>query len=200
MKPEQDFGADKPERLAVDSKSNLWAIQGEGQCILNFTSDGKPRSLDVPLPRCSVATALGFDPAGGLLVTDNGPRQQVLVFDVTVSPAKLVDTFGEEGGTYKESQRGRCGPLPLAGPTGAGFDSVGNSYLVCNLLRGRTVIWAYSPKRQLRLELLGLEFVDVADVRPGSDGSDVFTAANRYQLDPSAPAGKGWRWLAHTVL
>jgi SMP-30/Gluconolactonase/LRE-like region len=199
MKPLRDFAAQKPERLAVDSQGNVWVIPTGGRRILSYATSGKLRSVDVPLPQGAIATSVGFDPRGRLIITDNGPRQQVLFFDVAGSPARLVDTFGEEGGLYGDSQRGRVGPNRLAGPTGAGFDAAGNFYVACNLPRGGTVLRSYSPNRQLQWELLGLEFVDVADARPGSDGRDAFTATNRYQFDPAAPAGKGWRWLAHTV-
>ncbi|MHB1556366.1 MAG: hypothetical protein ACYC61_02680 [Isosphaeraceae bacterium] len=47
--------------------------------------------------------------------------------------------------------------------------------------------------------MLGLEFVDVADADPASDGRDVFTADDRYRFDPETPAGKNWRWEAHTL-
>jgi hypothetical protein len=199
MKPERDFAAEKPERLAVDSSGNVWLISSGGKRILSFTSEGKPRSVDVPLPDGSSASSLGFDREGRLLVTDNGPRQQVLFFDVADSPARIVEAFGEEGGIYGGARPGRCGPLRLCGPTGAGFDGAGNFYVACNVPRGGTVLRCYSPDRRLLWELLGLEFVDVADARPGSDGQDVFTATNRYAFDPTAPAGSGWRWTAHTL-
>jgi hypothetical protein len=47
--------------------------------------------------------------------------------------------------------------------------------------------------------LLGLEFVDVADADPASDGGEIYTADDLYRLDPSGSPGKDWRWEAHTL-
>ena len=94
---------------------------------------------------------------------------------------------------------GRAGPLRLAGPAGAGFDAAGNFYVACNVPRGGTVLRAFSPEKTLKWEALGLEFLDVADSLPGSDGRDVYTADDRYAFDPSAAPGRGWKWVAHTL-
>ena len=198
MQPVRDFAAEKVERLALDRAGNVWAIQTGGHRIVSFTAEGKARGVSVPLPEKSVATSLSFAPDGRLVVTDNGPRQQVLFFEVTESAAKLAGTFGEEGGMFGGPNPGRVGPRRFAGLTGAGFDAAGNFYAACNVPRGGTVLRAFSTKRELQWELLGLEFLDVADAAPGSDGRDVFTADDRYAFDPAAPAGQGWRWIAHT--
>jgi hypothetical protein len=126
MKPVRDFALAKPERLALDRGGNLWVMESGGGKIISVTSDGKPRDLVIPLPDKSIATSLTFAPDGRLLVTDNGPRQQVLIFDVSKSPAKLDDTFGEEGGIVAGPNPGRSGPQRFAGPSGASFDAQGN--------------------------------------------------------------------------
>ena len=199
MQQIREFLAEKPEKLALDRLGNLWVIESGGKTIVSYTTEGRRRDFAVYLSPKSIATALAFAPDGRLVVTDDGPRQQVLFFDVHQSPAKLVDTFGEEGGMFGRRHPGRVGPLRLAGPTGAGFDSVGNLYVSCNVPRGGTVLRAFTPRRELKWEILGLEFVDVADALPASDGCDVFTADDRYAFDPTAPAGRGWRWVAHTL-
>jgi hypothetical protein len=199
MAPVRDFAATMPERLALDRSGNLWAIQHGGHTVLSFTAAGKIRAVSVPLPETSVATSLSFDQGGRLVVTDNGPRQQVLFFDVTAPAARLVETYGEEGGMFAGPLPGRVGPLRLAGPSGAGFDAAGNLYVACNIPRGGTVLRAYSPPKKLRWQLLGLEFLDVADSLPGTSGRDLFTADDRYAFDPSAAPGRGWSWVAHTL-
>jgi hypothetical protein len=199
MKRVRDFALDRPERLELDRDGNLWVIECGGGKIRSVSPEGKPRHVEVPLPEKSVATSLAFAPDGRLIVTDNGPRQQVLFFDISKVPAKLVESFGEEGGMYGGANPGRTGPRRFAGPTGAGFDAKGNIYVACNVPSNRMVLRAFDAKRELTWELLGLEFVDSADVRPGGDGEDVFTATNRYTFDPTAKPGKGWRWAAHTL-
>ena len=199
MAPIRDFAATMPERLALDRSGNVWAIQHSGKTVLSFTPGGKARDVSVPLPEASVATSLGFAPDGRLIVTDNGPAQQVLFFDVTAPAAKLVGTFGERGGMFAGPHPGRVGPLRLAGPAGAGFDAAGNFYVACNVPRGGTVLRAYSPQKTLKWQVLGLEFLDVADSLPGTSGRDLFTADDRYAFDPSAAPGRGWSWVAHTL-
>jgi hypothetical protein len=94
---------------------------------------------------------------------------------------------------------GRVGSLRFAGPMGAGFDAAGNFYVACNVPRGGTLLRAFSPAKELIWEALGLEFLDVADSLPGSNGRALFTADDRYAFDPSAAAGQGWKWVAHTL-
>ena len=84
---------------------------------------------------------------------------------------------------------GKAGPWRFAGPTGAGCDAAGNLYVSCNVPRGGTVLRLLAPARAA-LGSLGLEFVDVADADPASDGRDVFTADDRYRFDPDPRPGR----------
>ncbi|MDQ3458773.1 MAG: DUF1349 domain-containing protein, partial [Deinococcota bacterium] len=60
--------------------------------------------------------ALAVDNEGRLLVAEDGPRQQILIYDVSGAP-ELVGTLGEEGGIYA-GEPGRYGDLKLNGPVG----------------------------------------------------------------------------------
>ncbi len=186
-----------PGALALDRQGDIWAVSG-GKSVSCFSPSGQKRNVKVALPKDSLATSLSFAPDGRLVICDNGPRQQVLFFDA--QSGKLVGTFGERGGMFG-ADPGRVGPMRLAGPMGAGFDARGNFYVACNVPRGGTVLRAYSPapKREMKWELLNLEFVDVADAVPGSNGREVYSADERYAFNPDAPAGQGWTWRAHTL-
>ena len=199
MAPVRDFAAERPERLALDRSGNVWAIKSGGKAIASYSADGKAREVTIPLPSSTIATSLSFAPDGRLVVTDNGPRQQLLFFDVSARPATPAGTFGEEGGMFAGPHPGRVGPTRFAGPTGAGYDAKGNLYVSCNVPRGGTVLRAFAPDKTMTWEALGLEFVDVADAAPGSNGRDVFTADDRFSYDPSGPSGKNWKWVAHTL-
>ncbi len=198
MEPRSDFAVEMPERLALDRTGNLWVIPAGGRRILSFAPDGTPRPVNVPLFEDTIATSLSFSPDDRLIVTDNGPRQQVLFFKLGAASCELAGTFGEPGGMFAEPHPGSVGPKRLAGPVGAGFDSAGNFYVACNVPRGGTVLRSFSPAGALRWELLGLEFLDVADSAPGSDGRVLYTADDQYEFDPAASSGRGWRWTAHT--
>ena len=194
-----EFPAPRPGRLAIDADGNLWVICEGEKRVASYSADGRLLLKALPLPAGSVPSGLGFDHGGRLLVCDNGPRQQVHAFDIKQTPPKLAESLGEEGGMYAGPEPGKAGAWRFAGPTGAGCDAAGNLYVSCNVPRGGTVLRTFSPRRGLLWELLGLEFVDVADADPASDGRDVFTADERYRFDPDAPPGKDWRWEAHTL-
>ena len=198
MRPIRDFPADKPERLTVDQAGNVWVIVTGGHKIISFTADGRLREQAVTMSRDSIAAALVFSPNGQLVVADHGPRQQLLYFDVSHANAELVDTFGDEGGMFAGPHPGRAGPTRLAMPTGAGFDAEGNLYVTCNVPHGGTVIRAFTPAKNLIWELLGLEFVSVADAVPGTNGRELLTASNRYAFNYDSQPGQGWRWQALT--
>ena len=199
MKPVRDFPADQPERLAVDKGGNLWVIATGGRRLVSYTNQGTIRDHILKLPDGVIAASVGFAPDGRLMIADQGPRQQILFFDVSGPEATLTSTFGEEGGMFAPPHPGRAGPLRLAMPTGAGFDAAGNIYVSCNVPHGGTVVRAFNPSHELIWELLGLEFLSVADAVPGTDGRELLTATNRYAFDPSAPAGAGWKWLGITL-
>ena len=199
MKIIREFPAPRPGRLAIDSSGDLWAICDGGKRVVGYSAGGKLRLEELALPAGSEPVGLGFDHEGRLLVCDNGPRQQVHVFDIKQAPPKLVESLGEESGMFAGPEPGKAGPWRFAGPTGAGCDAAGNLYVSCNVPRGGTLLRAFSPKHDLMWELLGLEFVDVADADSASDGRDVFTADERYRFDPDAQPGSDWRWEAHTL-
>jgi hypothetical protein len=195
----REFRVSRPGRLAVDADGDLWVICDNAKRVASYSADGALKVEALPLPADVVPSGLGFDHRGRLLVCDNGPRQQVHAFDIKQRPPTLTESLGEEGGMFGGPEPGKSGPWRFAGPTGAGSDAAGNLYVSCNVPRGGTVLRAFSLRRTLLWELLGLEFVDVADADPASDGRDVFTADDRYRFDPDAPPGKNWRWEAHTL-
>jgi hypothetical protein len=197
MKMVREFPVSKPGKLAIDRSGCLWAICDGGKRVASYSLEGRVQIDALPLPAGAVPNGLGFDRAGRLLVCDNGPRQQVYAFDGAQSPPKLLELLGEEGGMFAGPEPGKAGPWRFAGPSGVGSDAAGNLYVSCNVPRGGSVLRAFSPRRELLWELLGLEFVDVADAV--SDGRDVFTADDRYRLDPDGTPGKNWRWEAHTL-
>ncbi len=195
----REFSAPRPGRLAIDGDGNLWVICEGRKRVASYAADGRLRVHAVPLPPDSEPSGLGFDHKGRLLVCDNGPREQIHVFEIQHMPPRLVESLGEKGGMFAGPEPGKSGPWRFAGPTGAGCDAAGNLYVSCNVPRRGAVLRAFSPRRELLWELLGLEFVDVADADPASDGHDVFTADDRYRLDPTGQPGKNWRWEAHTL-
>ena len=95
---------------------------------------------------------------------------------------------------------GRAGPTRFAGPTGAGYDAKGNLYVSCNVPRGGTVLRAFALDKTMTWEALGLEFVDVADAVPGTQRERrLHGRRSLLTTTLGAPAGKNWKWVAHTL-
>ena len=197
MVPLNHFPVERPGPLTVDRQGNLWMIErskGQGTAkILNYAQTGALLSKQI---RDAVKpTALAVDPQGRLLVADNGPRQQILIYQITGTP-QLVGTLGVKGGIYA-GKRGTVGDLKLNGLTGVGADAAGNIY-VSNSSAG-TDLRKFSPRGELQWRLLGLAFLDSADADPATDGVDVFTKDEHFVMDYRQRGGQEWTYHAYTV-
>lgn len=190
----------RPGKLTVDRQNNLWIIQtakdGNKSKIRHYTNTGKqlPEEItDVVEP-----TALTVDRQGRLLVAENGPRQQVLIYNIAGKP-KLVGTLGEASGIYA-GKRGEVGDLKLTGLSGVGTDAGGNIYVSNDGFNSTgSDLRKFSPQGKLLWRLLGLQFVDNADADPGSDGVDVFTKNEHFVMDYSKNNGKEWSYKGYTL-
>ncbi|WP_096718890.1 NHL repeat-containing protein [Paraburkholderia acidicola] len=152
MQPASQFPAREPGRLAIAPDGSLWIIERSrtdgARRIVHHARNGT-RLGALTLPAGSVPVDLTFDANGRLLVADNGPRQQVLIFSasrdagaqVGAAPLtrhdnrdvsmQLTATLGEAGGLYA-GRRGAPGPLRFNGLTGVGVDRVGNVVVAMN--------------------------------------------------------------------
>jgi hypothetical protein len=194
----------RPGQITVDRRGDLWIVQAKDDRnppkILHYSKTGTPlpeKITDVIDP-----TALAVDKQGRLLVAENGPRQQVLIYRVAGAP-KLVGTFGKEGGIYSD-KRGEVGDLKFYGITGIGADAGGNLYVNSNgfsdgVNGSGTDLRKFSPSGALAWQLHGLAFVDNADVDPSSDGTNVFTKHEHFVMDYSKGSGKEWKYKAYTL-
>lgn len=210
LKQIREFEIKKPTRVAFAPDGAIWVLSGGHFEVQDFDPQAAPAKIfrvaerydpveiQFPLPAHAQPSSLAFDNKGRLLMADQGPNAQVLVFDVTAQP-RLVESFGEKGGLYSGPHPGKTGPLRFAGLTGAATDAAGNLYVSCNVPRGGTVLHAFSPSKKLLWELLNLEFVDVGDADPASDGRLIYTADGKYSFDPASPPGQGWQWVAQTL-
>ncbi len=196
----RSFSVASPGQIAVDGQGNLWIIQtgddGNTHKILNYSKTGTLLSkqiTDVVEP-----TALAVDNRGRLLVTENGPRQQVLIYDIAATPV-LVDTLGAEGGIYSGTP-GEVAPEKFAGLTGVGTDAAGNIYVSLDGFGGSgTDLRKFSSQKELQWQLLGLLFVDNADADPDTDGVNVFTKHEHFVMDYSKDSGQEWTYKAYSL-
>lgn len=199
MSEVRSWSVARPRQIAVDRQGEVWIIQvedGNAPKLLHYSNTGTLLSgqiTDVVEP-----TALAVDNQGRLLVAENGPRQQVLIYDITGTPA-LVGTFGDQGGIYSGT-RGEVGDRKLYGIIGVGTDSSGNIYVNSNgFVHSGTDLRKFSPDGALQWRLLGLQFLDNADADPGTDGVDVFTKHERFFMDYSKGSGKESTYKVFTL-
>ncbi|MBE3071001.1 MAG: hypothetical protein IMZ66_12270, partial [Planctomycetes bacterium] len=221
MKLAAHWPAARPGPLALDSKGTLWVLDAAAEateaaeagaeapdasaaskaveaaaapCVRRYAAGGRPLPQTVTFGKDVVPTAIAIHrKTGALLVTDNGAAQQVLLYSDIDRAPRPAGTFGAKGGLWAGPVPGRAGPDRLAGPMGVGTDAAGNLYVGCNTPAGGSVLRAFAPNGRMAWEVLGLEFVDCADVDPATDGADVFTTEGRYTLDWSK-TGPGRQW------
>jgi sugar lactone lactonase YvrE len=186
-------------QIACGPDDSLWVIAAttndKPARIIRFGSDGALRPqivADVAVP-----TALAFDPQGRLLVADNGPDQQIRIYDQLDAQPRLAGTFGVRGGVFAEP-RGQIGPQRFNGLAGVGADAAGNLYVACKgwgLGSQCVTIESYTPAGKTNWRLEGLLFVDIGDVDPSSDGKTYYTREEVFTLDyEKAVPGSEWRF------
>jgi hypothetical protein len=200
MKKIRDFSVSNPGQITVDKQKNLWIIQSKGSTparIIHSSATGKrlPEVIaDVVEP-----TAIAIDNKGRLLVAENGPRQQILIYNITGGKPAQVGTFGIERGVFA-GVPGEIGDLKFYGLTGVGTDAAGNIYVNSNGFKNAgTDLRKFSPSGKLQWRLLGLHFVDNADTDPQSNGVDVYAKEEYFQMDYSKKPGQQWTYKAYTV-
>jgi hypothetical protein len=172
---------------AIDVSAVLLARDGSfwlivGGKIRHLQSNGNDTGVEIP--GIGSPASLAWAENGSLIVTDNGPSQQVLFFDVSGLP-KLASTFGAKGGLYSGTP-GAVAPQKLFGLRGAGMDSKGNLYIGMSFTSGPSgdaFIRAFSPSGDLLWEDYNASFVDTFGFQPGSDGTVVYGRTTRWQLN-----------------
>lgn len=201
MQKLREWSVSEPGKLAIDTDGQtIWVIQAshsrppadlqrlrDPMEVRSYSRDGHP-GIALPLPAGTDPTDVTVDGRGRILVTDNGPRQQILTFSHNANGVRWTGTIGEAGGIFGAPlPRGTPGPLRFNGLTGVGVDALGNVYVSNNgagLRPARakgTVLESYSPALQTRWRRYGLLFVDGADVDPGEPNT-VFSGYLKFDI------------------
>jgi hypothetical protein len=200
MQELRSFTVTKPGAIAVDKTGNFWIIQNKNGAnpakIVSYTPSGK--KLPAEITKLVEPTAIAIDRQGRLLVAENGPRQQILIYKIRGNPAQ-VSTFGKKGGIFA-GVPGEVQDLKFYGLTGVGTDLSGNIYVNNNGFNlSGTDLRKFSPSGKKLWQLLGLFFVDNTDVDPKTDGVDVFGKQEHFVMDYSQPPGKKWTYKNYTL-
>lgn len=192
---------DGAREVVIARDGTIWVIVGAR--IEHYALDGTklPGTItDVGRP---TALAIGNN-NGQLIVCDDGPRQQVLFYDISQPEhPRLVSTFGQQGG-LRSRVAGQVAPTKLFALRGAGTDAQGNLYVGMGgtpdgTIKGETVLRKFTPTGTLVWELMCLAFVDCFDVREVAPGKfEIYGANEIIGFDPTKPPGKSWRLKAIT--
>ena len=182
--------------VAIDpSKEALWLIEGER--IVQRSLDGT--ALFGRVPGVERPSALAFAPDGRLVVCDDGPAQQVLIYAMDDGP-RLDHRFGRHGG-LRAGTPGMVASDKLYGLRGAGLDQDGNLYvaLCINVQGAGTAIRSFDPQGNLRWQVESHAFCDVYGFDARSDGTILYGMDEIIEFDPDAAPGRGWRTRAITL-
>lgn len=212
MRQLRSWSANAPGRVALDTDGSLWVIEGynaaSGRTITHYTAAGQPLAAGIPLPADASPADLTVAPTGELAVADNGPAQQVYVYNTRGAQPLQTATLGTRNGIYHYI-KGTPGDWRLNGLTGIGFDRGGNVYVSQNgvgpratgsKLSGEGAVlesYVYSTLG-LNWRLYGLLFVDGGSIDP-LEPDQVFTGSKRFVLDYSQPPGQEWRYAGFTL-
>jgi hypothetical protein len=197
----RSWAVPRARALAVDAAGYLWVLQqgngGNAAQIVRYDRNGALQPQRIT--GIAEPTSIAIDPRNGtrMLVTDNGPDQQVKVYrDITTAPAS-EGTFGVKGGYLAGPRKGVVGDLRFDGPRGVGIDAAGNVYVGQNGTAGvgdrvwsfweygrHAIVESYTPAGALRWRVQGLEFADKAALDPGAP-DDVYTRDERLVMDHS---------------
>jgi hypothetical protein len=202
----QDVGADS--RTAVDKQGNTWTIVNFYGRFINYDSTHAiPTGANAPVIRCSdgrtISTvadpsAIAVDNKGRLLVADNGPDQNIKIFDISATPV-VTSTFGDQGGVYSGTP-GMVAPKKLYGIRGLGTDSIGNLWVACSGFpsqAGGTDLRHYDTLGNMNCNLMGLIFVQSSDADPASPG-DVYLNNERTHVNYDGAPGD-WSFTSETI-
>ncbi|MEA5593507.1 hypothetical protein [Rivularia sp. UHCC 0363] len=194
MQELRSFNLAKPGNIAVDKTGNLWIIQDNQ--VVSYSKQGK--QLPGVISGLDKPSAVAIDNRGRLLIVENGLSQQVLVYDINNKP-KQIDKFGEKGGIYAGIP-GEVKDFKFYGISGVGSDSWGNIYVSNDgFERSGVDLRKFSASGKLQSQLLGLQFLDNADVDPQTNGLDVYTKNERFVMDYSKPPGKEANYKGYTL-
>lgn len=149
--------------------------------------------------------SIALDPAHDrLLVFDNSPAQQIVAYTGLAATPRLDERFGEGGRFGKKGglpgAQGRLGDALFDQARGLGVDARGN-LIVFNVGgsgMSQSRLESYSPVGKLNWRMVGMAFLDSADIDPGAP-DEAWSCTAHYRRDPASTDGEGWRLLGTSI-
>ncbi|RQH06528.1 hypothetical protein D1Y85_11650 [Paraburkholderia dinghuensis] len=206
MQRQSQWDVHEPGRIALAGDGSVWVLTGtltdHAPRVAHYSAQGKLLSADaLTLPTDTQAVDIAVDPVQRILIADNGPRQQILVYTRSSQDYTLSGMLGERGGIFSGAA-GRPGPGRFNGLTGVAADARGNIYVSTNGIGPRyenigaglgASLESYTLAGKRNWIVEGLLFVDGAWMDPSRPNS-VYTGNKRFELDLSKPPGQEWKY------
>lgn len=201
--------------VAKDCKGNTWTIKNPYLRFMHSNIAPVPTGALAPYISCSDGreirsfvdpTAIAIDNQCRLMVADNGPDQNITVFDISGTGAPVViRTIGDKGGALSGSKPGIIEPLKFWGIRGMGTDSIGNLWVANSgfpsQVGGGTDLRHFDNNLNMDCQMLGLAFVQSMDADP-LNPTHIYSSGERYEMNYNAPAGDlqaHWKYAAQTL-
>jgi len=191
----------KDDLVKWSFEGSPYALKSQARIGVNRVeySSARRESTGVSINDAGVPTGLAIANDGKLMVADNGPRQQILFYDITKNPPKLVSTFGQKGGITSGTP-GVMHPTKFFTLSGTGMDSKGNIYVSMSADGIGSCLRKLTPSGNLIWEHYSPLFVDQCDFDPTTDGKDIYGAEEHFVMDYSkTKAGSEFKWHAFTL-
>ena len=212
----RSWSVTRPGPLAMDASGNVWVLTydanvygpGTGACIKAYSSAGTLLKT-LTLATGVQAKSIAIDKTNNeLLVTDIGNNMQIHIYNNINGTPAFVQSFGTQGGILSGT-KGLVAPLKFNVPSLTGVDASHNIYVWSNgnnpdLTKTEdydgmgSCVESYTRSGSLNWQMLGLEFVDMGNFDPSTDGADLYTKNEHFTMDYSKPDGQQWTWKGWT--
>ena len=206
----------KPNSLvATDCTGKTWTIMNPYLRFMRGNATPVPIGELAPYILCSDGreirsivdpSAIAFDNQCRLMVADNGPDQDIKVFDISgIGDPVVFRSIGDKGGALSGSKPGIIEPLKFWGIRGIGTDSVGNLWVANSgfpsQVGGGTDLRHFDTNLNMDCQMLGLAFVQSMDADP-LNPTHIYSSGERYEINYDVPAGDlqaHWKYAAQTL-
>jgi len=176
--------------IAIDNSDYLWIISGT--VIKKYNQNGEYQNVsisDVVDP-----TSVSIDNTGKLIVCEDGPRKQVLFYNISGIPS-LDHTFGDLNGLYS-GVAGEMQPTKLFNLAGAATDQNGNLYVACS--KQEAVLRKFNASGTMQWQIFSNTYIDNFAVDPDSDGKYLYGVDEIFEMDYTKSPGADSKLIALT--
>ncbi|PTR01510.1 hypothetical protein C8P68_101744 [Mucilaginibacter yixingensis] len=201
----REWTVTEPGAITIDAQQNLWVAQMSTGQVKQYSLTGVAGPV-IQLATTSRPSALYCDQAAGLLyIGDQGPDQNIKIYNNLSTTPVQQSTFGITGGYLDETTgiRGQAGDKRFTRVVGIGKDNAGKLYVLNNPWGGSwdvgrngvTDLHCYNGSGSLLWTLQALNFEGNAAADSGTDGADFYSGNIMYTYSGT----DGGRFKANTI-